>query len=386
MDLLKEYKREIEYCTFCPRLCRFECPTALAEGNETYTPTSKMTLVYLTEMASEKPEEVKEAFYMCVDCRHCMTPCLHRIDVPKVLIAARAKVYESNIADDTIKKFAASIEKYDHPYSTVLENNLEDILKTQQEILLQRSKQPDGPSSPLANGEGKVLYFPGCTALRFDKELVKGAMRLLDRLGIAADVMDKPLCCGYPGYAAGNMNWFMKVALQLKQLLDRYDSVISTCPTCINTFKNTYHRYGIDIKARSMHLLEYIAPEIKPFLDGIAKENKSAAYHDPCHLGRHLGVYNAPRELIDQLYERRIEFQWNRADANCCGGGGAVPLTHPKTSEKIAKKRMSEFKKTGADVLLTACPSCVRWLKKADEHAEVMDITEVIVSKLAERV
>lgn len=366
MNLLEKYKREIEYCTFCPRLCRFECPTALAEDNETYTPTSKMTLVYLTETASAKPEEVKVAFYMCVDCRHCMTPCLHKIDVPKVLIAARAKVYESGVADDNIKKFTASLEKYDHPYSTVLEKNLQDVLE----------------KVPARNA--KVLYFPGCTALRFDKELVKGTMRLLDKLSVGADIMDKPLCCGYPGYAAGNMDWFKKTAIKLKQKLDKYDTVISTCPTCINTFKNTYHRYGIDIKAKPLHLLEYIAPAIKPLLAGIKKENNVAAYHDPCHLGRHLGVYDIPREIIDHLYEKRMEFQWSRDDANCCGGGGVVPLTHPKTSGKIAKKRMSEFKNTGADVLLTACPSCVRWLQKADEKTKVMDITHVLINRLAE--
>ncbi len=366
MNLLKKYKREIEYCTFCPRLCRFVCPVALAEDNETYTPTSKMTLVYLTEIASVKPEKVKEAFYMCVDCRHCITPCIHKIDVPKVLNSARAKIYESGLADGNINKFSVMLEKYGHPYGNALEQNLNDIVKN------------------VSVKHGKVLYFPGCTSVRFNKDFVKGVIKLLDALCIEADVMDKPVCCGYPGYAAGNMNWFRKTAIKLKTILDKYDTVISTCPTCISTFRYLYHRYDIDIEAKPVHLLEYAAPTIKPMLRGLKKENKVVAYHDPCHLGRYLGVYDIPREIIDLLYQKRVEFQWNRDDANCCGGGGVVPLTHPKTSKKISDKRINEFKQTGAGLLLTACPSCVRRLKKPNDNVEVLDITEVLIKKLVE--
>ncbi|MGC8684178.1 MAG: (Fe-S)-binding protein [bacterium] len=383
MNLLDKYKRELEYCTFCPRLCRFECPVALVEYNETYTPTSKMMLVYMAEKGSVKMDAVKEAFYMCVDCKHCITPCIHRIDVPKVLIVARAKVYESGIADDNIKRFNTSLEKSDHPYSHIMEDNLDDVLS-----YLKRENVVSGETNKGNTGEGKadttqrVLYFPGCTALRFYKELVKGTVNLLNRLDIHADVIDKPICCGYPGYAAGNIEWFKKTAEKLTRILDNYDVVVSTCPTCINTFKNIYHRYGIDIKAKPFHLLEYIAPRVKSLLSSTGKEARSVAYHDPCHLGRHLGVYDAPRELIDVLFDKRIEFQWSKEDANCCGGGGDLPLTHPKTSERIAGKRMKEFKETGAELLLTACPSCVRWLQKADASIKVMDITEVLINRL----
>ncbi len=328
---------------------------------------------------------------MCVDCRHCMTPCIHKIDVPKVLIAARAKVFASGIADDNIKKFAGSLEKYDHPYSHVMEDNLKEVLDG---VSMTRpaasvsgpSPVPGGtqtvPAPPAGGTTERVLYFPGCTALRYDKELVKGAVRLLGRLGIGADVMDTPLCCGYPGYAAGNTEWFIKIASKLKKVLDGYDTVISTCPTCITTFKTLYHRHGIDSKARPVHMLEYIAPALQPLLDGIRKEDGTAAYHDPCHLGRHLGVYDVPREIIDRLYAGRVEFLWNRDDANCCGGGGAVPLTLLGTSARIAKRRMDEFRRTGAGVLLTACPSCVRWLRRADQDAKVRDITHVLIERL----
>lgn len=376
MDLLERYKRELEYCTFCPRLCRFECPVALVEYNETFTPTSKMMLVYMSEMGIVEQDKVKETFYMCVDCKHCITPCIHRIDVPKVLISARAKVIENGKADDNIKKFSSSLEKYNHPYSHIMEDNLKELLHD-----IDNDNERDQQSFSGKNNE-RVLYFPGCTALRFNKELVKGTLSLLNKLGINADLMDQPLCCGYPGYAAGNMDWFKKTAMKLSQALNKYDVVLSTCPTCINTFKNIYIRYGINIKAKPEHLLEYISPLIKQFLDKIDKEDKIVAYHDPCHLGRHLGVYDVPRQLIDLVYTKRVEFQWTKEDANCCGGGGDLPLTHPKTSEKIAHKRMNEFKDTKADILLTACPSCVRWLQKVDEHTKVMDITEILINKI----
>ncbi len=392
MELLKKYKREIEYCTFCPRLCRFECPTAIAESNETYTPTGKMSLVYLVEIAKANPEKVKDAFYMCVDCKHCITPCLHKIDVPKVLIEARAKVYESGMSDQNIKKFAGLLEKYDHPYSHIMEDNLKEVVSGLYSRYTEQKKTKGMPTlaAPYQGVDhekppidrARVLYFPGCTALRFYKDTVKGVSRLLTVLDIDFDIMDEPTCCGYPGYAAGVKDWFQKTAAKLKGTLDKYDTVISTCPTCINTFKNIYRRNGIELKANPMHILEFIAPKIKQLLKQTTKADAVVAYHDPCHLGRHLGDYDTPREIIDLIYEKRVEFQWSKEEANCCGGGGAVPLTNPDTSSKIGKKRMEEFKLTGADKLLTACPSCVRWLKKADERIEVIDIVDVLVKKL----
>jgi Fe-S oxidoreductase len=378
MNLLDKYKRELEYCSFCPRLCRFECPVAIVEHNETYTPTSKMMLAYISELGHIDQDAVKDAFYMCVDCKHCITPCIHKIDVPKVLISARAKVYEAGLASENVKKFATFIESVGHPYSHILEDNLNDVLFELKDI-----KKPTLEDENRNIQKERVLYFPGCTALRFNKELVKDTAILLNKLGIYADTMDKPLCCGYPGYAAGNIDWFIKTATKLSQTINKYDIIISTCPTCISTFKNIYHRYGIDIKAKAVHLLEYIYPAILPVISKMGKEHRSVAYHDPCHLGRHLNVYDIPRQIIDQLYDKRIEFQWSKEDANCCGGGGDLPLTHPKTSEKIAMKRMQEFKDTGADILLTACPSCVRWLQRVDNSVKVIDITEVLIQRIA---
>ena len=133
----------------------------------------------------------------------------------------------------------------------------------------------------------------------------------------------------------------------------------------------------VDVPFKVRHISEFLADKdlkLKPL-------DKKITYHDPCHLGRHSGVYDAPGKLLSSIPEAEFkEMQHSRETARCCGGGGGVRSAYPDLSEKIAARRVDEA--AFADLLVTTCPFCVNNLRVGKERksspVEIMDLVELI--------
>ncbi len=115
------------------------------------------------------------------------------------------------------------------------------------------------------------------------------------------------------------------------------------------------------------------------------------AYHDPCDLGRHMGMYEPPRQILQAIPELELlEFAQNRQLAKCCGGGGGLKAFDHTMSDEIAYKRVQQAREIGAEVIVSACPSCKRNLQaaagrlKREEKVkiQVMDMAEVLAKVL----
>ena len=139
--------------------------------------------------------------------------------------------------------------------------------------------------------------------------------------------------------------------------------------------------------------IEYIdqlvgAGKIK-FKDGTPMK---VAYHDPCDLGRHLNIFEPPRELIKKIPGvTLLEFKNNRLLAKCCGGGGGMKAFNTELSGEIAYQRMLEALEVGADTVVSACPSCkanlqleaAKLRKEKKGRIKVMDIIELVTEAMA---
>ena len=117
-----------------------------------------------------------------------------------------------------------------------------------------------------------------------------------------------------------------------------------------------------------------------------------AIYHDPCDMGRHMGVYEPPRNVLKAIPGvELLEFPMNRALAKCCGGGGGMKGFDNEMAGDIGYKRLLSAVDLGAEVLVSACPSCKGTFNQAAARARkekkgkirVMDITELLASRLA---
>jgi Fe-S oxidoreductase len=123
-------------------------------------------------------------------------------------------------------------------------------------------------------------------------------------------------------------------------------------------------------------MVEKLADDVKSGKLRLKKKFGKITYHDPCHLGRLGGVFDAPRLILSNAGEL-VEMRHNRFESQCCGAGGGVRAAYPKVAEKIAKKRIQEAKDSGAGLLVTACPFCEGMLKSVG-GIDVKDIAEIV--------
>jgi Fe-S oxidoreductase len=219
-------------------------------------------------------------------------------------------------------------------------------------------------------------------------------MDILDRAGVDYATMgNEEHCCGYLAYLAGSDKFEDMISGNLERF-SKYAPrrIITTCAGCYKTFKELYPKHS-DFKVEVFHIVEYLDRLIasgklkfqKPF-------DKKVIYHDPCDLGRHMNVYEPPRKILQAVPGLTLlEFKENRSLARCCGGGGGLKAFENDLSGDVAYARVSEAASLGAEIVVSACPSCksslqqaaARLRKEKKGRLKVVDITELVAEALA---
>lgn len=232
--------------------------------------------------------------------------------------------------------------------------------------------------------KGNVLYYPGCLTKFAAKDLAENYRRILRRLGgDFIELFDLEACCGSPALAAGYPEDFNKLAEKNLKVFKEHSiaKIITNCPACFKIFNVDYPQVlgkVWDIEAE--HIVQTIAKAIKEGKLKIAKSDskKISTYHDPCHLGRLMNIYNEPRDVLKELGVGIKEMARSKNYALCCGGGGGVKSNYPGLANKIAKERLNLAKEINAECLVTSCPLCYLQLKENSGEIEVKEIGEMI--------
>jgi heterodisulfide reductase subunit D len=214
----------------------------------------------------------------------------------------------------------------------------------------------------------------------------------LERLGAEYTMLSDEWCCGHPYLAVGELD---KARNALEHSISQYQDlgvkrVVFNCPGCLKTFKHDAPEIlGRPLPFEPMHLLElvaYLAGEgwlkFKPIDPKI-----TVTYHDSCTMGRWLGIYAAPRTLLQQIPGVAVkEMPRNRSNAYCCGSGALIRYDYPEIADLAGNERFAEAVSTGADVLLTSCPACLMQFQHTRSRLRgrlrVMDVTELIWDQL----
>lgn len=369
MSIFEDYAREIEYCTFCPKMCRFSCTVAEAEKRESVTPTGKMSLLHLLRDGAIKLDtETAEIFYKCTNCMLCTTFCAHEIEVAHVLNAARSYAVEQGIVVNELADIRTNLKETANPFGRDLQGLLTDIVPEQYH-----------------NPEAQVLYFPGCVATLHQPAMITDTFKIFEKLGIDYVGVDPlgEICCGYPMIAAGFEEMFNEHVQRTGKRLASYKKIISGCPTCVYYLKSVYPEHGFNIGNRVFHTSEFLSEELSRHrIKSTNVPATNVCYFDPCYLTRYLNVIELPRELLTKFGAELSEMIFCGVENRCCGGGGLVTATSPKTALAIARDRWDDFLATGADVLVTACPSCAWMLSEKGERKRVIDIANFLVDRI----
>jgi Fe-S oxidoreductase len=237
-----------------------------------------------------------------------------------------------------------------------------------------------------------VLYWVGCAA-SYDPQAQKTArafVELLNHAEVNFAVLGKKECCtGDSARRAGNEYLYRQLADKNVSTLNTVQPklIVASCPHCMNSIGHEYKQIGGDYKV--MHHTEYLETLVANKKLTPTPSEATITYHDPCYLGRHNGVYDAPRNLLNIL-GNGTELPRNRENAFCCGAGGAQFWKEEEPGEeRISDNRFREVQQTlasapGEKVLAVGCPFCKSMLgstpsKAASEDIAIKDVAELLL-------
>ncbi|MBI4869102.1 MAG: (Fe-S)-binding protein [Candidatus Wallbacteria bacterium] len=366
---LPEYGHETATCTFCPKMCRFACPVDRVEGSEASSPWGKMTMLrHLQTGEVSLDQGVLASAYKCTGCMACKQACLHGQELPPVFEAVRALAASRGLAHPKLAEKDEAMRLWGNPVGPKLSEELA------------RRVPPSRFLRP-----APVLVFFGCTTVKRFPNVLEETVRVLEAAGLDFAVAGpEKLCSGLPSLSHGYPERFREVALRNIALFANHARIVSDCPGAVSTFARKYPELGLPAHSKPEHLsvllLELVrAGRLSPRLGRVRR----AFYHDACHLGRYLGVYDQPRELLERVLGRKVEeLAFHREMGLCSGGGGGLPLTNPELAAGIARLPVEEVRARGGDLLVSACPSARRRFQKADPDLEIVDPVSLLAAAL----
>ncbi len=219
--------------------------------------------------------------------------------------------------------------------------------------------------------EGEVGLFVGCLPI-FDVvfkeqlgletvEIARAAVRVLNHLGVEPVVLDEERCCGHDQLWSGDGETFRALAeANVAAFAARgVKHIVTACAECCRTWRLDYAEVAPHYQPRVEHLAEFLAPRLESGEVALQSNGElKLTYQDPCRLGRHLGIYEAPRKTLAAMPGAKVvEMARNGRDALCCGTSGFIHCD--ADSRRLQTERLNDAAGTGAQKLITACPKCL---------------------------
>jgi len=349
--------RQLDDCTFCPKMCRHACPVSTASGRETHIPQVKMDRLNQLRLGRGTwSADATDPLWACTGCRHCTMYCDHGNEPGLVLFAGRAEAVARGATHPAMVGYPERFRAREQRLTAQLAALFESRLAT----------------------EGELGYWPGCDAIDKGASDIAAALAVFDRVGLdQVRIVEAPQACGgYPLLAAGHRELFRWHAGRVASALRGFRKVAINCSACLYAMRSQYPAEGVNLRTEIVSLADLLAPAAANLACPVTR--RSVYYHDPCYHARYNGVVDQPRRALAQLAEVR-ELGWNRDDTECCGGGGLLPKTMPAIADQMAKRRLAEVQATGGGMVVTSCATCAFMLKRnAPPSVEVADLATAI--------
>jgi Fe-S oxidoreductase len=378
-------------CTECGR-CQSQCPAWHTEK-----PLSPKLLVMamrdhaLANVPSDKPivgETISpDVLWSCTTCGACVNECPVDIEhIDHIVNMRRFQVLVESEFPTELGGTFRNLEKAGNPWGANRMDRNAWIAECDFPVTVIDGALPD---------EVEYLFWVGCAGAYEEraKKTTKAVAELLYMSGVNFGVLGaRETCTGDPARRAGNEFLYQILSREnietFNEVYSNYKGkkkVVVTCPHCFTTIGRDYKQQGFELEmVHHTQLLNTLVKEgrLKP----IAKQSKKLSYHDPCYLGRHNQIYEAPRELLESTGVDLVEMPRNKERSFCCGAGGGRMWMEEKLGTRINLNRVDEAIATGAEEVAVGCPFCRVMVsdgaKGRESDVEVIDVAQALLRSI----
>lgn len=351
----------------------YQCGTCT--GTCPWTPITHFNIRKLVRFGQLGLDGIEEYMWGCSTCKYCVDRCPRGVEIIDVVTAIRNVYSGGGMLPQTLRTFVGSMSARGNPWSG------------------EQAKRNEWAKDkyPVFSKDKEYLFWTCCTVCYDPRNvrLAQATAEILNKAGLSWGLPSVDVnCCGESLKKVGDLELFERLKANNLQYFDKSSvtKIITVSPHCLSSFKKDY---GADYKV--VHLSELMTRLVKEGRLTPRKDFGGAkvTYHDPCYLGRHSGIYDAPRDVLRSIPGIDfVEMERNREQSMCCGGGGGGLWMEKMKGERLSDLRIEEALSTGASILATSCPYCITMFEdsirtlNADDKIKVMDVSELFLESL----
>ena len=366
-------EKTLAKCEEC-RTCSGYCTVASSfQGVETWSSKGRLLIIkgiQNGELAISK--KVVDRLYTCTECGLCFAQCFENLEVNEAILATRHQIAEKGLAPGVFLETAKNIMVSGDPGAVSVERRLLWMKNLSFQSLPRKAE---------------VLYWVGCMVANRTPKTAKAFLKILNHANVSFTMLrEREGCCGYVLLSTGLWDEAKEVAKEVLLKIEKtgVKALVTPCAGCYYTFTKLYPEIlGVSLSCDVFHSSHFIENLLNNGKLELKSLNFRVSYHDPCSLGRHSGVFNAPRNVLKAIPGLTLaEMPLNRQLAKCCGGGGGLWSLNHQVSMNSAYSRLKDLQPLKVDALTTACPLCEMNFRytsvRKSVPIKVWDITEIV--------
>jgi len=377
-DIIQETKTY--YCLECGK-CTSICPVARYDSS-----FSPRLMIENALLGFGDELLLSKELFSCLTCYTCQQECPSDIDFPIFVRKARSMAQDNG---------QHGVCAHSGQLQSLARLMTSPVIKQKRLEWLSKEYRVSENSDVLLWVGCAPYFVPIFEDIEFNAlDITKASLKTLNLLGIEPKLLPNERCCGHDALWTGDIETFKKLAehnaAQIKEA--GVNKIVFSCPEGYRTFKLDYPNY-VDLGCEVQHISELLAEKIGENGVKFKEIKKKVTYQDPCRLGRHLGVYDAPRKVIESIPGiELVEMRHSGLESICCGTSAFTNCD--SYSNMLRAERLCEAMETGAELLITACPKCQTHFRcamvdKGEEHRstpkiEIMDLANLVANAMGE--
>jgi Fe-S oxidoreductase len=325
----------------------------------------------------------EDEIWSCTTCGACEEECPVGIEVIDKIVDLRRGMVDEGRVPQSLQKPLSALEKRGNPWGK-MEKKRADWIKPAADTTM--AKRLDEGETP------ETLYFVDSMTSYDDRmqEIARATALILHHCEVDYGILGKEeRDSGHDVRRFGEEMLFQALKAHNTELIVASGAarIVTSDPHAFNALRHDYP--GLPPVEHVSQVIVRGVREGRLRLRPPADNGKLYTYHDPCYLGRHNGLYEAPRAALDAIPGlKRVEMLRSRDRSFCCGGGGVMQFYEPDEEERMGVLRVRMAVAVGANVLVTACPFCLVNMEDAIKVAglegkiEAVDLAELVAGRL----